>query len=178
MDPGQPNTSMDPGEETHIKAPLDSVPDHDFHSSWGSTYSSRCIVNSVRTRQLWEQYACDSAGVERKYHILLNEYTELFRTFFNGYYPISLHAHASDALLPTTIASLLLNTAATSPLVLDSPTLSPSQCTDGVKIRNFALDFLGWDESHVISPKFAVIDGVYGAGFGPLVSTLLCGRWI
>jgi hypothetical protein len=49
----------------------------------------------------------------------LGEYTNLFSEFF-GYWPISLHAHATDALAPTTVASLVLNTVATSPLVLGS----------------------------------------------------------
>jgi hypothetical protein len=42
-------------------------------------------------------------AIERKYHLLLNEYIDLF-TKVLGYYPISMHAHATDSL---TIASMV-----------------------------------------------------------------------
>ncbi|KAH6849644.1 pyridoxal phosphate-dependent transferase [Chaetomium sp. MPI-CAGE-AT-0009] len=85
---------------------------------------------------------------------------------------MSLHAHASDALHPTTIASLLINTGATSPLVLHSPTLAPRPDErpedTGQRVRAFALDLLGWNETHVREPKFVYEVGGYGAGYGPL----------
>lgn len=152
-----------------------SLPDHDLHSSWGVTYSSGgTLYKHPRIHHLWEQYARNPSVVERQYHILLDEYTSLFSSFFRGYYPISMHAHASDALLPTTIASLLLNTVATSPLVLDSSDLAPdpSSNEEDTNIRKFSLDFLGWDETHILSPSFVVVEGIYGAGFGPLVSSI------
>ncbi|KAI0599011.1 pyridoxal phosphate-dependent transferase [Biscogniauxia sp. FL1348] len=149
--------------------------DHDFHSAWGCVYSNQSTLSDASISELWRQYADDPATVDRKYHMLLREYTLLFSTFFNGYYPISMHAHASDALLPTTIASLVLNTVATSPLVSNSPALAPMAHEDpratGSRIRDFALDLLGWNTAHVQSPNFAVAEGIYGAGFGPLAHT-------
>ncbi|KAI1631599.1 pyridoxal phosphate-dependent transferase [Biscogniauxia mediterranea] len=146
--------------------------DHDFHSAWGCVYSNQSTLSEASISGLWQQYADDPATVDRKYHMLLHDYTMLFSTFFDGYYPISMHAHASDALLPTTIASLILNTVATSPLVLNSPTLAPMAHEDpkatGGRIRDFALDFLGWNAAHVQAPNFVVAEGIYGAGFGPL----------
>ncbi|KAK2745944.1 hypothetical protein FQN55_006016 [Onygenales sp. PD_40] len=152
------------------RVPPESLPDHDLHNSWGCNYSSQSVVKHERMRHLWEQYGRDPTGVRRSYHNLLREYTLLFRDFFKGYYPISLHAHVSDALLPTTVASLILNTCASSPLVLDNAALAPSSSSteNGRKIQQFVLDYLGWDQLHVEHPKFAVVQGLYGAAFGPL----------
>ena len=153
-----------------------SAPDHDFHNAWGCSYSDGTLGDDG-TSQLWQDYALNPAAVGRKYHMLLSEYTKLFSRFFGGYYPISLHAHASDALQPTTIASLILNTVATSPLVLNSPALAPrldeNPKDTGKRVREFALKFLAWDESHVCAPNFVIAKGCYGAGYGPLVSSVL-----
>ncbi|KAI1662838.1 hypothetical protein F4813DRAFT_12301 [Daldinia decipiens] len=154
---------------------LDAPLDHDFHSGWGSVYTNRSTVSDEETLPLWLQYASDKSAVDRKYQQLLHEYTDLFSDFFGGYYPISMHAHATDALLPTTIASLILNTIATSPLVFNSPTLKPKPDENpedtGKRVRDFALGFLGWDNTHVLSPNFIVADNIYGAGYGPLAHT-------
>ncbi|KAI0509079.1 pyridoxal phosphate-dependent transferase [Xylaria bambusicola] len=146
--------------------------DHDMHSGWGSAYTNRSTVGDKETLSLWQEYAVDKAAVDRKYQLLLHEYTNLFYKVFNGYYPISMHAHATDSINPTTIASLILNTAATSPLVLDSESLRPKPDEEpeetGMRVRDFALNFLGWNETHVLAPTFVVADNIYGAGYGPL----------
>ncbi|KAI0409926.1 pyridoxal phosphate-dependent transferase [Xylaria palmicola] len=153
-------------------APSGEPLDHDFHSAWGSLYTNRSTVSDKEILPLWQQYAVDRPAVDRMYHSILNEYTELFHKAFGGYYPISMHAHATDSLMPTTIASLILNTAATSPLVLDSPELRPRADENpeetGMRVRSFALNFLGWTEKHVLQPTFVVADNIYGAGYGPL----------
>ncbi|KAI1262893.1 pyridoxal phosphate-dependent transferase [Xylariaceae sp. FL1019] len=150
----------------------DASLNHDFHNAWGSVYTSRSTVDDEHILPLWQQYAVDKGAVDRRYKVLLDEYTELFQKTFGGYYSISLHAHATDSLMPTTIASLILNTAATSNLVLDSPILKPKPYEKpedtGMRVRSFALDFLGWDETHVITPNFIVSHNCYGAGYGPL----------
>ncbi|KAI3334060.1 pyridoxal phosphate-dependent transferase [Ustulina deusta] len=150
----------------------DSPLDHDFHSAWGSIYTNRSTVGDKEILPLWQEYAVDKGSVDRKYQLLLNEYTDLFHKVFSGYYPISMHAHATDSIMPTTIASLILNTAATSPLVLDSPILRPKADEKpeetGMRVRDFALNFLGWNETHVLAPTFVVADNIYGAGYGPL----------
>ncbi|KAL2841734.1 hypothetical protein BJY01DRAFT_256940 [Aspergillus pseudoustus] len=147
-----------------------NFPDHDFHNSWGCVYSGESTLKDEGVRQLWQEYAENPTKVERKYHGILTKYTQLFTTFFRGYYPISLHAHVSDALLPTTVASLILNTCASSPLILINPDLAPSALPteDGKKIQRHVLEYLGWNESHVTHPKFAAVQGIYGAAFGPL----------
>ncbi|KAL3471604.1 hypothetical protein BJX99DRAFT_266597 [Aspergillus californicus] len=139
---------------SHSHTPSKILPDHDFHNSWGCVYSGESTLENDRIRALWQQYGENPTKVERKYHSLLSEYTLLFRDFFQGYYPISLHAHVSDALLPTTVASLILNTCASSPAVLNNRDLAPSPLPteDGKKIQQF----------------FATVQGIYGAAFGPL----------
>ncbi|KAF2755569.1 hypothetical protein EJ05DRAFT_478545 [Pseudovirgaria hyperparasitica] len=153
----------------------DPLPDHDFHSVWGCSYSARSTLHDPAIRKLWEQYLVSPVSVDRQYHVLLGSYTNLFADFFGGYYPISLHAHATDALLPTTIASLVLNTVATSPLILNSEELRPKANEEpeetGSRIRDFSLELLGWTEAHVQKPTFVAIEGIYGAGFGPLAHT-------
>ncbi|KAL3462472.1 hypothetical protein BJX64DRAFT_288374 [Aspergillus heterothallicus] len=148
---------------------LTTTPDHNFHNAWGSIYSGDTLTDP-QVRQWWREYARDPAKVERQYHAILTKYTQLFAAFFRGYQPISLHAHVSDALVPTTVASLILNTCATSPLILQNPKLAPndSPAEDGKKIQRRILEYLGWNNLHVINPRFAVVQGLYGAGFGPL----------
>ncbi|KAI0160740.1 hypothetical protein GGR57DRAFT_490364 [Xylariaceae sp. FL1272] len=150
----------------------DASLNHDFHNAWGSVYTSRSTVDDEHILPLWEQYAVDKGAVDRRYKVLLDEYTEFFQKMFGGYYPISMHAHATDCLMPTAIASLVLNTTAASNLVLESPILRPKPDEKpeetGMRVRSFALDFLGWDETHVITPNFIVAHNSYGAGYGPL----------
>lgn len=147
--------------------------DHDFHSAWGSDYSMRGFIADDRARKLWKQYANDPSAIERRYHLLLNEYTETFQKFFKGYWPISLHSHVSDVLVPTTMATLILNTASTSPLIIESPELSPMLLDEPepARIQSFVRNLLGWKDQHVQSPRFAIVEGIYGGAFGPLVTS-------
>ncbi|KAJ5219619.1 hypothetical protein N7468_008823 [Penicillium chermesinum] len=135
--------------------------DHDFHSAWGSNYSMRGFVADERARELWKQYCNDPSAIERQYHLLLNEYTETFQKFFKGYWPISLHSHVSDVLVPTTMATLILNTASTSPLIIESPELSPMILDEPEpkRIQSFVRNLLGWKDVHVQSPRFAIVEG-------------------
>lgn len=151
--------------------PIEPPLDHDFHSGWGSTYSNRGFIGDDRARRLWEEYAIHPTKVERQYHVLLNEYTESFHSFFHGYWPISMHAHVSDVLIPTTMATLILNTASTSPLVIEDPELSPMLKDDPEpdKIQLFVRELLGWSDAHYTLPNFAIVEGIYGGAFGPLV---------
>lgn len=110
-------------DEPHEANSVQSLLDHDFHSAWGSNYSMRVFTADDKARELWKQYSNNPSAIERQYHRLLNEYTEIFQTFFKGYWPISLHSHVSDVLVPTTMATLILNTASTSPLITESPRL-------------------------------------------------------
>ncbi|KAL2859365.1 hypothetical protein BJX68DRAFT_276724 [Aspergillus pseudodeflectus] len=146
------------------------LPNHDFHNSWGCIYSGETTAKDEAVRQWWQDYFQNPALVETRYHDLLSTYTQLFAAFFGGYYPISLHAHVSDALSPTTVASLILNTCATSPLIFKNTDLAPSvlPTEDGKKVQEYVLEYLGWNESHVTNPRIAAVRGIYGAAFGPL----------
>lgn len=167
---------------THLKtsATMTTEPllDHDFHSAWGSSYSLKGFSADQSARQLWEQYCRDPGSVDRQYHSILGEYTEKFHEFFKGYWPLSLHAHASDVLVPTTLATLILNAATTCPLVTESPELSPllKEDPEPEKIQTFVRNLLGWEDVHVRSPRFVVAKGIYGAAYGPLVCQMFRSR--
>ncbi|KAJ5899843.1 hypothetical protein N7495_004587 [Penicillium taxi] len=152
--------------QTLAEPPLD----HDFHGGWGTVYSNSGFINDDRTRRMWEDYTVSPARVEQQYHVLLDEYTDLFQSFFKGYWPISFHAHVSDVLIPTTIASLILNTASTCPLVLEDPALSPliKDNPEPEKVQQFVRELLGWTDLHITAPKLAIVEGIYGSAYGPL----------
>lgn len=160
-------------DEPHEANGVHGLLDHDFHSAWGSNYSMRGFIADDKARELWKQYSNDPSAIERQYHRLLNEYTEIFQTFFRGYWPISLHSHVSDVLVPTTMATLILNTASTSPLITESSELSPMLLDEPepARIQSFVRNLLGWKDQHVQSPNFAIVEGIYGGAFGPLVSS-------
>ncbi|KAE8400975.1 pyridoxal phosphate-dependent transferase [Aspergillus pseudonomiae] len=149
-----------------VEPPLD----HDFHNAWGTIYSNNAFVSDNRARQMWEEYTVNPGRVEQQYHVLLNEYTDRFQSFFNGFWPITFHAHVSDALIPTTVASLILNTASTCPLVVEDPALSPLLKDDPEpeKVQEFVRNLLGWNDVHIKTPKLAIVDGIYGCAYGPL----------
>ncbi|KAK5796093.1 hypothetical protein VI817_005378 [Penicillium citrinum] len=158
-------TSPSNGHRT-AEAPLD----HDFHNAWGAIYSNNAFIKDDRARQVWEEYAVNPMRVEQQYHLLLNEYTDQFRSFFKGYWPNTFHAHVSDVLNPTTIASIILHAASTCPLVVEDPALSPLLKDDPEpeRLQQFVWNLLGWSETHIKTPTLAIVDGIYGSGYGPL----------
>ena len=163
--------TLEPTSNGHRSAepPLD----HDFHNAWGTIYSNNAFISDSRARQMWEEYTVNPGRVEQQYHVLLNEYTDRFKSFFNGYWPITFHSHVSDVLIPTTVASLILNTASTCPLVVEDPALSPLLKDDPEpeKVQEFVRNLLGWNDVHIKTPKLAIVDGIYGCAYGPLVSS-------
>jgi hypothetical protein len=159
---------------------LSKTPDHDFHNAWGSVLTSRSISEMPRAADLWQAYGQNKMLVERQYHALLAEYTHLFRNYFQQVWPMSLHAHASDAMVPTTIATLLVEMAAASVVLRCHPDYpegelhysdDPGRDAWGDERRRRCLKILGWTDLHVKRPRFAVIRGSHGAGYGPLVCT-------
>ncbi|KAJ5362151.1 pyridoxal phosphate-dependent transferase [Penicillium brevicompactum] len=160
--------TLEPTSNGHRSAepPLD----HDFHNAWGTIYSNNAFISDSRARQMWEEYTVNPGRVEQQYHVLLSEYTDRFKSFFNGYWPITFHSHVSDVLIPTTVASLILNTASTCPLVVEDPALSPLLKDDPEpeKVREFVRNLLGWNDVHIKTPKLAIVDGIYGCAYGPL----------
>lgn len=148
--------------------------DHDFHNAWGTIYSNSGFINDNRARRLWEDYTVNPTRVEQQYHVIIKEYTDRFQSFFKGYWPITFHAHVSDVLIPTTIASLILNTASTCPLVVEDPALSPLLKDDPEpeKVHQFVRELLGWTDIHIKAPRLAIVDGIYGGAYGPLVGSL------
>ncbi|KAJ6136955.1 hypothetical protein N7497_012207 [Penicillium chrysogenum] len=68
------------------------------------------------------------------------------------------------------MATLILNTASTSPLVIESPGLYPmlKEDPEPEKIQSFVRELLGWTEIHVTTPRFVIVEGIYGGAFGSL----------
>lgn len=83
------------------------------------------------------------------------------RELFRGYTPLSFHTHVSD-VTPLTMASLLLH------LANASSSTSPLSAVN----RGGALYSLGWTETHLRTPRLAVMLGSYGAAYGPQVSSV------
>ncbi|KAL9079675.1 MAG: hypothetical protein Q9157_001451 [Trypethelium eluteriae] len=137
------------------------LPDHDFHGSWGRRYTI-CLPLS----NLWDEYKSNRASVELRYDEILAEYTNLFMEFFDGFIPLSFHAHVSDASNPSLITGFLLYTAGVSILLgLDSSI--PTRMVQPEMIEPIKR-FYGWNNCHITAPRFAVIRGAYGAAYGHL----------
>lgn len=79
--------------------------------------------------------------------------------------PISFHAHVTEALNPTTVASMLLRLA----IFLKFNRLGSIHISTPAD-RAHAMNLLGQNEIHVSRPRWAAIEGSYAAAFGPIVS--------
>uniref|UniRef100_A0A8H7KFJ2 Uncharacterized protein n=1 Tax=Bionectria ochroleuca TaxID=29856 RepID=A0A8H7KFJ2_BIOOC len=129
---------------------------HDMHNRYGESLTWRSLSTSSRYSELWEKYMTSQRSLDHLYHKLFVE------DFFGAYYPVAFHGHASDAMVPTTIASLLLHIAAyPSSLFPDS---------DGSAPPVDILPLLDWNSSHRQSPRLAILSRSFGAGYGPLAS--------
>ncbi|KAJ0423152.1 hypothetical protein BJY00DRAFT_310278 [Aspergillus carlsbadensis] len=96
------------GDQAKVAKP---PPDYDFYDSWRCIYSGETTAKHKVVRQWWQEYLRNPAMA--KYHDLLSQYSLLFAEFSRGSYPIPLHAHVSNALSPTTVASLISTPAPT-----------------------------------------------------------------
>lgn len=65
-------------DEPHEANNVQSLLDHDLHSALDSHYSMRGFIADDKARELWKQYSNNPSAIERQYHRLLNEYTEIF----------------------------------------------------------------------------------------------------
>ncbi|KAH7208674.1 hypothetical protein DER44DRAFT_254353 [Fusarium oxysporum] len=134
---------------------------HDMHNRYGESLTWKPLSSHPRYFKLWTQYAHDPLLLDHSYSQLLVEYIERFRDLFLGIYPISFHSHATDAMSPTTITSLLLHMARTS----ESQNSSIAETRSSMEVVARAL---GWNRNHVQSPKVVILSRCFGAGYGPL----------
>lgn len=87
-----------------------------------------------------------------------------FRHFFGGWLPISYHGHITDALSPTTIASMMLRLA-----MFSITGCRSGRSASAPHLRSEATKLLEWEDSHLSTPCFALVENAYAAAFGPLV---------
>lgn len=86
---------------------------------------------------------------------------ECLRDFFQDIYPISFHSHASDALAPHVLGSVMRH------LAYRHWKTQTSQ--DDQYMESSILKLLQWDKDQQHAPRLAVLSGAYGAAYGNLV---------
>ncbi|EXJ92221.1 hypothetical protein A1O3_00771 [Capronia epimyces CBS 606.96] len=146
-----------------------SLPDHDFNNFWGSVLGVADLQSRPMANSLIKQYWDDPIQTGRQFSRILAQYTDQFEqvsiSFFGGTLPISFHGHVTDAMCPTTVASLLLR------LAIISKSDSPDSIHDSSPVdRTQLASLLGWTERHFESPRWVAVEDSFAAGFGPLVS--------
>ena len=127
----------------------EEYPDLNFHHSFGSFLTRRNpIVDSVDQdiARYWNLLNQSPTHLQYHIHDIGDRYREAFRRFFTAE-PISLHGHVSDASSPALLTSLISH-------------LTSSSSTDD---RSSLIR-----EEDKADPCVAVLEGSYGAGYGPL----------
>ena len=127
----------------------EDFPDLDFHHSFGSFLTRKNpVVDSIEEDigKYWALLNRSPTMLQYHIHNVGDRYREAFRRFFTAE-PISLHGHVSDASSPAILTSLISH-------------LTSSYSTSGDN------PFLG--EEDRANPCIAILEGSYGAGYGPL----------
>ncbi|KAK0741308.1 hypothetical protein B0T18DRAFT_472900 [Schizothecium vesticola] len=157
-----------------MEPPIISTPslDHDFNNTWGIILSSTETKNRPLAGALFREYWNDPVSAERRYSKMLCQYTDMFEEFFNGWLPISYHGHVTDAMCPTTTASMMLRLS-----MFEMAGCRLGRPTSNPELRSTAAKRLGWDGIHLSAPCFALIENGYGAAMGPLASISPRSAW-
>ena len=124
------------------------LPDLDFHHSFGSFLTRKNPVVESADPDIGRYWALlNTSPTMLQYHIhsIGDRYREAFRRFFTAE-PISLHGHVSDASSPALLTSLIAHL---------TSRYSTSDCNS----------FLSKGDQ--MNPCVAVLEGSYGAGYGP-----------
>lgn len=127
----------------------EEFPDLNFHHSFGSFLTRKNPVLESVDADIGKYWALlNKSPTMLQYHIhdIGDRYREAFRRFFTAE-PISLHGHVSDASSPALLTSLI------------------SHLTSGCS-ESDSNPFL--DEDDKVNPRIAILEGSYGAGYGPL----------
>lgn len=127
----------------------EEFPDLDFHHSVGSFLTRKNpIFNSTDqdVGRYWALLNKSPTMLQHHIHNIGDRYREAFRRFFTAE-PISLHGHVSDASSPTLLTSLISHL---------------GSCYSTSK----RIPFIG--EGEKANPCVAILEGSYGAGYGPL----------
>ncbi|KAL8912797.1 MAG: hypothetical protein Q9171_002255 [Xanthocarpia ochracea] len=127
----------------------EEFPNLDFHHSFGSFLTQKSpVIEAIESQiaRYWQYLSQSPTLVQLHIHEIGDRYRDAFRKFFTAD-PISLHGHVSDASSPALVASLVSHLISHAAKTGRAPALErPSRG----------------------STRVAVIEGYYGAGFGPL----------
>ena len=127
----------------------EEFPDLDFHHSFGSFLTRRNPVAESVEKDIGKYWALlnkSPSMLQYHTHDIGDRYREAFRRFFTAE-PVSLHGHVSDASNPALLTSLISHL---------TSGYSPAACNPFVR------------ESDKVNPCIAILEGSYGAGYGPL----------
>ena len=127
----------------------EEFPDLDFHHSFGSFLTRKNpILDSVDqdVGRYWALLNKSPTMLQYHIHNIGDRYREAFRHFFTAE-PISIHGHVSDASSPALLTSLISH-------LTSDQSMSESN------------SFL--EEDDKANPCVAILEGSYGAGYGPL----------
>ena len=127
----------------------DTYPDLDLHQTFGSYLTRKNPISSSvdpNISRYWDLLSNNPSLLQHYVHDISKLYRTAFRDFFIAE-PVSLHGHVSDASSAALLTSLI------SHLMLRAPTHS--------RVSFF-------NEADKQSPRVAILEGSYGAGFGCL----------
>lgn len=127
----------------------EEYPDLDFHHSFGSFLTRKNPILASADQDVSEYWALLNRSpiiLQHHIHDIGDQYREAFRRFFTAE-PISLHGHVSDASSVALLTSLISHLTSICSKSGNNP-------------------FLG--EEDKANPCIAILEGSYGAGFGPL----------
>lgn len=128
---------------------LERFPDLDFHHSFGSFLTRKNPVMESVDQDIGRYWALLNKSptmLQHHIHTIGDRYREAFQRFFTAE-PISLHGHVSDASSPALLTSLIAH-------------ITSRYSTGGC--NPFLI------ERDRINPCVAILEGSYGAGYGPL----------
>lgn len=141
--------TSDPDIDKRRKLYPEECPDLDFHHSFGSFLTHKNPISahvSPTIARYWEMLGTTPTFLQHHIHDIGDQYRSAFRGFFTAD-PISLHGHVSDASNVALLTSLISHVVSCAPLPR--------------KISFFS-------EADKLSPRLAILDGSYGAGYGCL----------
>ena len=127
----------------------EEFPDLNFHHSFGSYLTRKNPISErvdTDVSKYWDLLNKSPSMLEYHIHDIGDRYRDVFRRFFTAE-TISLHGHISDASSPALLTSLICH-------------LTSSVTQNGIS------PFV--KEDCKANPCVAVLEGSYGAGFGPL----------
>ena len=136
-------------EDIHREYHPEEYPDLDFHHSFGSFLTRKNPISASVDPDIsryWAMLSKTPTMLQYHIHNIGDRYRDAFRGFFTAE-PMSLHGHVSDASNPALLTSLIAH-------------LAESCSSDGDN------SFL--EEGDQADPRLAILEGSYGAGFGPL----------